>query len=220
MRADIDYGLVEARTTLGRIGVKVWIYKGDILPEPKLVEVEETPAELVTSEAEEVVSAVGREEMPVELVASGGEEVEPAIGREEMPAELVTSGGEEVEPAIGREEMPVELVTSEEAESSVAAGLVETLTEPVGGSVEAAPAVETKAKPTRARTRRVEAAPVVEKKAKPTRARARVKAAPSAEPAENTVKPTADIITEAESSTTEEEEKDVTTEAGETSQDS
>ena len=32
LRADIDYGLAEARTTFGRIGVKVWIYKGEILP--------------------------------------------------------------------------------------------------------------------------------------------------------------------------------------------
>jgi len=30
LRADIDYGFVEARTTFGRIGVKVWIYKGDV----------------------------------------------------------------------------------------------------------------------------------------------------------------------------------------------
>jgi small subunit ribosomal protein S3 len=35
LRADIDYGLAEAHTTFGRIGVKVWIYKGDILPPPK-----------------------------------------------------------------------------------------------------------------------------------------------------------------------------------------
>jgi small subunit ribosomal protein S3 len=32
LRADIDYGLAEARTTFGVIGIKVWIYKGDILP--------------------------------------------------------------------------------------------------------------------------------------------------------------------------------------------
>ena len=32
LRADIDYGFREARTTSGRVGVKVWIYKGDILP--------------------------------------------------------------------------------------------------------------------------------------------------------------------------------------------
>ncbi|MBI5195421.1 MAG: 30S ribosomal protein S3 [Nitrospirae bacterium] len=33
LRSDIDYGLAEAKTTYGRIGVKVWIYRGDILPE-------------------------------------------------------------------------------------------------------------------------------------------------------------------------------------------
>jgi small subunit ribosomal protein S3 len=32
LRADVDYGFAEARTTAGRIGVKVWIYKGEILP--------------------------------------------------------------------------------------------------------------------------------------------------------------------------------------------
>jgi small subunit ribosomal protein S3 len=32
-RADIDYGLTEAKTTYGVVGVKVWIYHGDILPE-------------------------------------------------------------------------------------------------------------------------------------------------------------------------------------------
>ena len=31
MRADIDYGFAEAKTTFGRIGIKVWIYKGDVL---------------------------------------------------------------------------------------------------------------------------------------------------------------------------------------------
>jgi hypothetical protein len=33
IRADIDYGFVEAKTTFGRIGVKVWINKGEIMPE-------------------------------------------------------------------------------------------------------------------------------------------------------------------------------------------
>src|SRR5512145_3527579 len=32
LRADVDYGFREARTSSGRVGVKVWIYKGDILP--------------------------------------------------------------------------------------------------------------------------------------------------------------------------------------------
>jgi ribosomal protein S3 len=33
LRADIDYGFVEARTTTGRIGVKCWINKGEVMPE-------------------------------------------------------------------------------------------------------------------------------------------------------------------------------------------
>ncbi|NLM12312.1 MAG: 30S ribosomal protein S3 [Epulopiscium sp.] len=33
LRADIDYGFAEANTTYGKIGVKVWIYKGEILPQ-------------------------------------------------------------------------------------------------------------------------------------------------------------------------------------------
>lgn len=58
LRADIDYGTAEAHTTFGRIGVKVWIYKGEILPEPKaappapaeespLLEAVEAPAPVV-----------------------------------------------------------------------------------------------------------------------------------------------------------------------------
>ncbi len=35
LRADIDYGTAEAHTTYGRIGIKVWIYKGEVLPEGK-----------------------------------------------------------------------------------------------------------------------------------------------------------------------------------------
>jgi len=46
LRADIDYGFTEAKTTQGRIGIKVWIYKGDILPEPVELEADETPVML------------------------------------------------------------------------------------------------------------------------------------------------------------------------------
>ena len=35
IRADIDYGFWEANTTYGKIGIKVWIYKGEVLPEVK-----------------------------------------------------------------------------------------------------------------------------------------------------------------------------------------
>ena len=37
IRADIDYAQAEANTTYGKIGVKVWIYKGEILPTKKNV---------------------------------------------------------------------------------------------------------------------------------------------------------------------------------------
>jgi small subunit ribosomal protein S3 len=33
IRADLDYGFSEALTTFGQIGVKVWVYKGEILPQ-------------------------------------------------------------------------------------------------------------------------------------------------------------------------------------------
>ncbi|MFQ6099837.1 MAG: 30S ribosomal protein S3 [Anaerolineae bacterium] len=38
LRADVDYAQEEAHTTYGRIGVKVWIYKGEVLPEAKAQE--------------------------------------------------------------------------------------------------------------------------------------------------------------------------------------
>jgi len=49
LRAKIDYAVVHAHTTYGRIGVKVWVYTGDVVPEkrPQPVEV---PAELVASD--------------------------------------------------------------------------------------------------------------------------------------------------------------------------
>jgi small subunit ribosomal protein S3 len=33
LRADIDYGFAEAKTTYGKIGVKVWIMRGEVLPQ-------------------------------------------------------------------------------------------------------------------------------------------------------------------------------------------
>ncbi|AFV02907.1 MULTISPECIES: 30S ribosomal protein S3 [Dehalobacter] len=40
LRADIDYGFSEANTTYGKIGVKVWIYRGEVLPTKKSVQEE------------------------------------------------------------------------------------------------------------------------------------------------------------------------------------
>ena len=67
LKADVDYGTSEAATTLGRIGVKVWIYKGDIIAERA------TPPEREREgdEAEEPVeeAATGRREAVVETEA-------------------------------------------------------------------------------------------------------------------------------------------------------
>ena len=38
LRANIDYGMAEAHTTFGVIGVKVWIYHGEVLPERQRAE--------------------------------------------------------------------------------------------------------------------------------------------------------------------------------------
>ncbi len=55
LRADIDYGLAEAHTTFGRIGVKCWIYKGTVLPEPPAERrVEEEEPEPVPAPAPEL----------------------------------------------------------------------------------------------------------------------------------------------------------------------
>jgi small subunit ribosomal protein S3 len=44
LRANIDYGFAEAKTTYGRLGVKVWVYKGQILPKAKKPAAQPAPA--------------------------------------------------------------------------------------------------------------------------------------------------------------------------------
>ena len=51
LRADIDYSLAEAHTAMGRVGVKVWVYRGEILPPP--------PEEVEELETIEVVVQAG-----------------------------------------------------------------------------------------------------------------------------------------------------------------
>jgi small subunit ribosomal protein S3 len=51
LRANIDYGTAEAHTTYGRIGVKVWIYKGEVLPKSKQVETAKPAAKSVAKPA-------------------------------------------------------------------------------------------------------------------------------------------------------------------------
>ncbi|MDD5082113.1 MAG: 30S ribosomal protein S3 [Dehalococcoidales bacterium] len=82
LRADIDYGFAEAHTTLGRIGIKTWIYKGEILPESKVVEAEEVAKPeatgSVTPDAVTPVVAVAKLETAAEVTA----ETKPAVAME------------------------------------------------------------------------------------------------------------------------------------------
>ncbi len=64
LRADVDYGFTEAATTMGRIGVKVWIFKGDILPEAE--------SEVITIES-----------AGIQAPATGGETTQPVTARTE-----------------------------------------------------------------------------------------------------------------------------------------
>jgi small subunit ribosomal protein S3 len=90
LRADIDYGFREAKTTFGRIGVKVWIYKGDILPykvstEEKIAReaamaVGETSGQARAPQQRRVISAGGGRRRPAESapVTDAPESSEPA----------------------------------------------------------------------------------------------------------------------------------------------
>jgi len=84
LRADIDYGFVEARTAMGRIGVKVWIYKGDILPDV----IEEEEIEEITAEptAEVAVVEEPKEEIEEAKPAEPTDEEKPTAEAEEKPA--------------------------------------------------------------------------------------------------------------------------------------
>jgi small subunit ribosomal protein S3 len=63
LRADIDFSIAEANTDFGKIGVKVWIYKGDVLPAPKEQEAEEmAPIEVTVKPEEEAEPDAATEE--------------------------------------------------------------------------------------------------------------------------------------------------------------
>jgi len=127
LRADIDFGITEARTAYGNIGVKVWVYKGDILP-PKEEEGRDVWEELVEAvdedepagdedetqpEAEAEVTEVEAVEPPAEEPVEAVDEDEP-VGDEdeaEPEAEAEVTEVEAVEPPA---EEPVEAVDEDE----------------------------------------------------------------------------------------------------------
>ena len=61
LRADIDYALAEAGTAMGRIGIKVWIYKGEILPPPPEVTEELETIEVRVESDDEADVAFGED---------------------------------------------------------------------------------------------------------------------------------------------------------------
>jgi small subunit ribosomal protein S3 len=91
LRADIDYGFAEAHTTFGNIGVRTWIYRGDVLPEavPRATKPETAPASIAPKEHKgwRRVGVVRREDG--EVAAEGaGEEVVPAVDSQTVENEL------------------------------------------------------------------------------------------------------------------------------------
>jgi small subunit ribosomal protein S3 len=118
LRADVDYGFVEARTVMGRIGVKVWIYKGEILPEAEVEEIEEE--EVVQPAAAEATEVSAEAEPAVE--PSEEQVVEEPVA--EQPAEVSAEAGpaeKEPEPAPEasiEEEAPAEVKVEAEPETS------------------------------------------------------------------------------------------------------
>src|ERR1700676_5375756 len=109
LRADIDYGFREAKTTYGRIGVKVWIYKGDILPYKVSAE------EKINREAAMATGGTaGAADRPRRVISAGGgrrrpeqgepgEVVEPAaVGVEEQEGDTNPALIKEVDPELER----------------------------------------------------------------------------------------------------------------------
>ena len=189
LRADIDYGFTEARTTMGRIGVKVWIYKGDILPTPKETEAEETLAEPVADISGEAVPAVEPEEKPAKPVARRTAKVAPPAEAkvEEVPVEPVA----EAVPAVEPEEKPAKPRTRKgtKAAPPAKAKVEEVPVEPVA---EAVPAVEPEEKPAKPRTRKgTKAAPPAKAKVEEVPVEPVAEAVPAVEPEKKPARPAA-----------------------------
>ncbi len=115
LRADIDYGFREARTTAGRIGVKVWIYKGEILPyksaDADKVEREAAMAVGDTSgaPAKPVVSSAARRR-------ADEAQAEPAEGETAEPEPLIKEADPELERLLAEEE-EIERQTKDRADT-------------------------------------------------------------------------------------------------------
>src|SRR5207249_3178739 len=89
LRADIDYGFREARTTFGRIGVKVWIYKGDILPYKTSAE------DKISREAAMAVGETSGQARPRRIISAGGGRRRPEDGAPGEPTTAPAAAADE-----------------------------------------------------------------------------------------------------------------------------
>ncbi len=101
LRADIDYAIAEAATEFGRIGIKVWIYKGDIVPEPRQIPQEEpAPADIAPIEVT-VTASPEAEAAPAPAASASSdapipaETPAPAEATPEPTAEVTNASTEE-----------------------------------------------------------------------------------------------------------------------------
>jgi small subunit ribosomal protein S3 len=96
LRADIDYGMREARTSSGRVGVKVWIYKGDIVPYKAQND------DKITREAAMAVGETSGTAAPRRVVSSAGPRKADELETEATP--LVKEADPELEKLLDEEE--------------------------------------------------------------------------------------------------------------------
>jgi small subunit ribosomal protein S3 len=78
LRADIDYGFYEARTTFGRIGVKVWIYKGDVVADRAEREAQQAAARAAMARRPTRAPRRDRDEVPAPAEAAPAAPAAPA----------------------------------------------------------------------------------------------------------------------------------------------
>lgn len=90
LRADIDYGLATAYTIYGTVGIKVWIYKGEVLPEKQRQAAAEAQQEFRRRRDEERAAAIAAkaEAAPAEVPAPEEAEPAPAPVPEEVSADV------------------------------------------------------------------------------------------------------------------------------------
>jgi small subunit ribosomal protein S3 len=91
LRADIDYGFVEARTTTGRIGVKCWINKGEVMPEGYGSGTGEEGAEALTPRSARQRPGRPERRRPTPATAAAGRPARPAPAPAPAPAQPASS---------------------------------------------------------------------------------------------------------------------------------